>query len=788
MSSVIRLNNQVNTTANQTFTATSSVQTFTVPSGIFWIRFFLWGAGGIGQNGGINVNSAGGGAFVEGNLRTAPGTVYYIVVGARGRYNITPTIANGGAAGGGTGADGGGFSGIFSSTPSVSSVIAIAGGGGGAGFNGNGYGGGGGFPSGGTAQGGSPGGSQTAGGSVSFAGSQFLGGVSGFGGDCCGGGGGGGWFGGGGGNNSQGGGGGSSTVTSLVINPILENGTNGSPTGVTPTPPGGRTSPAWISPLGSAGQTGLVVIGYNANTGSIPISIISTASIAPLGGTITVVGARTFHTFRANGTVILPSAKRVEIFAIGGGGGGGFYVAGGGASGALQNPTLNVAAGSYAITIGEGCNGGVRSGSVIAQVGGNTTVGTLVTATGGGYGGSYGSSPSGNGGAFPGGGGGGLGGSGVIGSFNEGTWTGGAGGIGITYYGNQYGGGGGGGGQFSADGVGTFGGGTGAGSGNDSGNTASPGTANTGGGGGGGFNGGKGGSGIVIISYESIPKFAASQRFIPMQITQGNVLSTTGTTFINDNTTYTFPANVGKVRVFIWGGGGGNRGGSGAHVAGDIVKGTMTTLTIYVNRGRALYGPGGGVASGGFGAVHNSTNGYLMIAGAGGTGSGSLFGGGGGYLQGFQGGSSTLPSSKTINRNYSNGGGGSQTQGGQGGFGNDSGNYISGAAGGYLQGGDGNRGSAYGQGGGGGYYGGGGGNGDANGGGFYTGNGAGGGGSSYINPGFVRNYLGEDGKNGSSTSVTPGGTSSPFYQAGYGVGALSGAGGNALVVIVPYVS
>ena len=93
MSSVIRLNNQVNTTANQVFTATSTVQTFTVPSGIFWIRFFLWGAGGVGQNGGINVNSAGGGAFVEGNLRTAPGTVYHIVVGARQQMNV-PLIQN----------------------------------------------------------------------------------------------------------------------------------------------------------------------------------------------------------------------------------------------------------------------------------------------------------------------------------------------------------------------------------------------------------------------------------------------------------------------------------------------------------------------------------------------------------------------------------------------------------------------------------------------------------------------------------------------------------------------
>jgi len=277
-------------------------------------------------------------------------------------------------------------------------------------------------------------------------------------------------------------------------------------------------------------------------------------------------------------------------------------------------------------------------------------------------------------------------------------------------------------------------------------------------------------------------------------ITLGNVLSSTGTVFTSDNSTYTFPANVSKVRVFVWGAGGssGNTtgcGGSGAYVEGDIDKGSMTSLTIYLNRAGGGHGPGGGSQTGGgFGAVYNSTNGYLMIAGAGGSGFGNFgyYGGGGGYLQGFEGGSPTLPGAQIIARNKSNGGGGSQTQGGQGGWGNSSGLQAA-SDGGYLQGGNAVSGSSYGNGGGGGYYGGGGGNGD----GYetgYTGAGAGGGGSSYVNAGFVKNYKGADGQNGTTSSVLPGGSSSPFYVSGYGVGTYNGAGGGALVVIVPYLS
>ena len=458
MSALIRLNNQVTTNANQTFLGTGTFQTFTVPNGVFWIRFFLWGAGGYCQNGQRTYygGAAGSGAYVEGNIRTAPGMTYYIIVGRAGGYSA---LASGGGSAGGVGATGGGFSGIFSASPAVGSVIAIAGGGGGSGFNGGGNGGGGGYPSGAAGSGGG-GGTQTAGGGgAQGSGSQFLGAQSP--GNC--GGGGGGWWGGGIGGDSRGGGGGSSTYISSVYNPITVNGNSVHDPVSLYTLAANESSPYWLSPYGRSGYDGYVVIGFNAVTSSLPI-----------------------------------------------------------------------------------------------------------------------------------------------------------------------------------------------------------------------------------------------------QITVGNVLSSTGTAFTTDNTTYTFPAGVSKVRVFVWGGGGSGAyttgcGGSGAYVEGDIDKGNMTTLTIYLNRAGGGHGPGSGaVSGGGYGAVYNSTNGYLMVAGAGGSGFGNYgyYGGGGGYLQGFAGGSPTLPGTQTTARNRSNGGGGSQTQGGQGGWGNSSGLEAA-TDGSYLTGGNGVLGTSYGSGGGG---------------------------------------------------------------------------------------
>ena len=261
----------------------------------------------------------------------------------------------------------------------------------------------------------------------------------------------------------------------------------------------------------------------------IPSIKTSLTNIAKaIGGIITNVGSRRFHTFINNGTfsiIFAMPGKTFEVFAIGGGGGGGGFQGGGGGGGGLVTYTSSLSVGNYSITIGTGGIGGTAS-SVAGGNGTSTLFSSLVTAIGGGGGGSsFGGSPS-NGGC---GGGGaynqsyGTGSQGFNGTVSSPSlfWGGGGGGTsasatnnnggaGTLYYGNNYGGGGGGGGNQGPNGTGGIGGGgDGGGSGSPSAQYITPapiaGAANTGGGGGGhGYNGTTGaigGTGICIVSY-----------------------------------------------------------------------------------------------------------------------------------------------------------------------------------------------------------------------------------------------------------------------------------------------
>ena len=321
-----RMNNVVAVNQQSNYYATGSVQTFTVPQGVFGIRFFLWGAGGYAQNGQrgrYNNSAAGSGAYTEGNIQTTPGTVYNIIVGRAAQSGLAN---GGGTTSAGTGANGGGFSGIFSGSPATNNVIAIAGGGGGSGFNGNGSGGGGGYPTGGSAQQGGTGGTQTAGGtpvSGAGAGSQLAGGA-GAGGDNGGGGGGGGWWGGGGGTSQQGGGGGSSTYISSVLNPLTINGVNGITITVTGelTPAANEASPYWVSPYGRSGYDGYVVIGFSPSVAS-PTSFRYYVPTETLLQAFTATGSVQTYTIPAG-------TSRIKIYAWASGGGNGNASGGGG--------------------------------------------------------------------------------------------------------------------------------------------------------------------------------------------------------------------------------------------------------------------------------------------------------------------------------------------------------------------------------------------------------------------------------------------------------------------------
>jgi hypothetical protein len=280
------------------------------------------------------------------------------------------------------------------------------------------------------------------------------------------------------------------------------------------------------------------------------------------GGTITQSGGRTFHTFTSDGTFsLLVAVGTIEVMAIGGGGGGGGVSGGGGGAGNMVVVTGALAVGSYTVTIGQGGIGGtdITPGGAGSQSRFSAT-GINIRALGGGGGATDGVAAGGNGGcggggsagaasfggtagtgvttgmtsvvnvAFDGGSNPGAGNPGPAGCGGGGTSSigvavsaitpsdGGDGGGATLYYGTYYGGGGGG----SAAPSGAYGsphkgrgGGTapatsgGNGSLGATSTQAQVGVANTGGGGGGGedtvggYPGAAGGSGIVIVSYDS---------------------------------------------------------------------------------------------------------------------------------------------------------------------------------------------------------------------------------------------------------------------------------------------
>ena len=225
------------------------------------------------------------------------------------------------------------------------------------------------------------------------------------------------------------------------------------------------------------------------------------------GGTETTSGVYTIHTFTSSGSLVVSGKELTADYLVGawGGGGGGTRAGGGGAGGMIESPDQTIPVGTHTVTIGGGGDGGpgVNSG---AQ-GGPSSLGSLATAVGGAYGGGQGN-PGGPGGSGGGGSDGAGGGEGTPGQGNDG--------------GNSAGdrGGGGGGGKGGAGNIGPTGtgegdgAGGGGGAGNGGKNPTTPAgnaSVNQGGGGGGGgrhptgatLNGGNGGSGIVIVRYQT---------------------------------------------------------------------------------------------------------------------------------------------------------------------------------------------------------------------------------------------------------------------------------------------
>lgn len=248
--------------------------------------------------------------------------------------------------------------------------------------------------------------------------------------------------------------------------------------------------------------------------------------------------------------------------------------------------------------------------------------------------------------------------------------------------------------------------------------------------------------------------------------------------------TYTVPDNVTLVYVDLWGAGGGNGGGSGAHVAGDlaVTPGEAFSVIVGQSTGGIYYsaGPSGRVFGGG-----GSETGFSDVLAGGGGGRSAIQllgvdvvdaagGGGGTYV--------------TIGAHlFRPGGGGGLTVGG---------NPTQGPATGGTQTGPGSVGASLytggdpisgpGAGGGGGYYGGGAGS-NSNKAAYSIYAGAGG--SSLLSN--LINVDADEGAIGSLAGSLPGGISDPEYIKGIGMGGAAGAGrlgGNGLVIITPLAS
>lgn len=413
----------------------------------------------------------------------------------------------------------------------------------------------------------------------------------------------------------------------------------------------------------------------------------------PILSAIGAACARAFGMFGGN-------TVSASYLVVAGGGSGANGIGGGGGAGGLLTGTISLdATSSYTIVVGAGAAGSPLSGSYINGNNGSNSSAFLLTAIGGGYGGTYnnvgasggsgggggtdnkaggsGTSGQGNAGgtsnnAYPqqSGGGGGAGAAGA----NATNSNAGNGGVGIassisgtsTYYA------GGGGGSFNADSSGAVGSG-GSGGGTAGGNqvASDSAAANTGGGsGGGGYRSigggtpckgsGNGGSGIVIVSYAGTQKFG------------GGVVTSVGGNTIHTFTTSGSLTPISPITasyLVVAGGAGGGSGTGGGGGAGGLLSGSGLTIDPYSTY-LVTVGAGGtaGVATGGSGGAGGNSS-FLSITstggGYGGTGYGGGVDGGSGGSGGGGGPNNHVGGSGTSGQGYG-GGTGSVGSGGAG--------------------------------------------------------------------------------------------------------------------------
>ena len=125
----------------------------------------------------------------------------------------------------------------------------------------------------------------------------------------------------------------------------------------------------------------------NLSSSVVSFSVSVTDGIAIGGDLVTDINGRRIHIFTSvSSTLTMLASGTVDLLLVGGGGGGGggYAGGGGGAGGIIYRSGYALSAGSYAITVGVQGKGGY--GTAAPSSGGNTTIGSLFTALGGGAG------------------------------------------------------------------------------------------------------------------------------------------------------------------------------------------------------------------------------------------------------------------------------------------------------------------------------------------------------------------------------------------------------------------
>ena len=129
------------------------------------------------------------------------------------------------------------------------------------------------------------------------------------------------------------------------------------------------------------------------------------------GGTKYTYNSKTIHVFTTTGPnpFIAPKNFTAEVFVVGGGGGGAADMAGGGGAGGVRDlSSVSITQGEHVVTVGAGGYGSnvpypggtVANTDTSLRTGSDSSIGSIVVASGGGYGGweSGASGPGGSGG------------------------------------------------------------------------------------------------------------------------------------------------------------------------------------------------------------------------------------------------------------------------------------------------------------------------------------------------------------------------------------------------------